>query len=70
MTTRVKLECPDNSHWHVKVDVEDRVYDHDKDAMTDEWRVADSFVLKQTESRETYIHDSRRLIVTEIVPAA
>jgi hypothetical protein len=70
MTTRIKLECPDTSHWHVKVDVQDQVYDHEAKAMTDEWREADSFVLKQTESRETYIHSSRRLIVTEIVPAS
>lgn len=70
MTTRVKLECPDNSHWHVKVEVQDNVYDFEKQARTGEYKLADSFVLKQGESRETYIHDSRRLVVSEIVPEA
>ncbi len=69
VTTKVKLECPDNSHWHVKVEVRDRVFDHAKSVYTDDWSLADSFVLKQTEGREVYIHDSRKLIVTEILPA-
>lgn len=68
MTTKVKIECPDNSHWHIKVTTQDRVYDHDKRAYTDEWRTAESFVLEQTQQREVYIHDSRRLIVDEVVP--
>lgn len=68
MTTKVVLECPDNSHWHVKVEVRDRVYDHTANAYTDDWGLADSFVLKQTEKREVYIHSSRRLIVDEVEP--
>lgn len=68
MTTKVKLECPDNSHWHVQVEVRDRVYDHAVNAYTDDWSLAERFVLKQAESREVYIWDSRKLIVTEIVP--
>lgn len=68
MTTKVKLECPDNSHWHVKVEIEDKKYNFDSQQYEDLWRVSESFVLKQTESRETYIHSSRRLIVSEIEP--
>lgn len=68
MTTKVKLECPDNSHWHVKVEVRDRVWDFEKQVMTDDWSLADSFVLKQTESREVYITSTRKLTVEEIEP--
>ena len=76
MTTRVKLECPDNSHWYVKVTAEDKVWDADKKG----WAVNEigdplwsrhaerAVVLKQGDKHETYIHDSRRLVVEEIVP--
>jgi hypothetical protein len=66
MTTKVNVSCPDNSHWSVNVIVEDRVYDHDAKTYTGEWKEADSFVLAPTESRETYVHDSRRLRVEEM----
>jgi hypothetical protein len=66
MTTKVVLSCPDNSHWKVKVEIRDRVYDPQKLAMTDDWSLADSFELGPGESRETYIHDSRKLIVEEV----
>lgn len=70
MTTKVKLDCPDNSHWHVKVEIEDKKYNFDNKMFEDLWRVSETFVLKQGESRETYIHDSRRLVVSEVVPEA
>lgn len=70
MTTKVKLECPDNSHWHIKVEIQDKKYNHDSGVREDLWRTSETFVLKQTESRETYIHSSRRLIVEELDPPA
>lgn len=68
MTTRVHLHCPDTSHWHVKVTIQDKVFDTVDQKMTDEWRTADRFVLKQTESRDVYVHSTRRLIIEEREP--
>ena len=70
MTTRVKLECPDSSHWHVKVEIRDRVYDFEAKRMTDDWTLAESFVLKQGDSREVYITSTRKLSVEEVEPEA
>lgn len=70
MTTKVVISCPDNSHWHVKVEVRDRVYDHANKVMTDYYSLADSFTLKQTESREVWISSGRKLIVEEVEQAA
>lgn len=71
MTTKVQITCPDNSHWHVKFEVQDLVYDHDKQRMTDEWKTVESHtrVLKQGEQAETYLTSSRRLILTEVEKA-
>lgn len=66
MTTKVVVSCPDNSHWHVKVEIRDQVYDFEKKVMTEDWGLAGSFVLKQGESRETYITNSRKLVVSEV----
>lgn len=68
MTTAVEIKCPPTSHWHLKVDVRDRVYDHAAKKHTDDWSLAESFVLKQDEGRMVYIWDSRKLEVSEIVP--
>lgn len=68
MTTAVEIKCPATSHWHLKVEVRDRKYDHDAKKMTDDWTLADSFVLKQGEIRTVYLTDSRKLEVAEIVP--
>jgi hypothetical protein len=68
MTTAVRIECPEHSHWHLKIEVRDRVYDQVAKKMTDDWTLSESFVLKQTENRTVYIHDSRKLEVSEIVP--
>lgn len=70
MTTKVRIECPDNSHWHLKVEVEDKKYNPDSQKYEDLWRVSETFVLKQTEGREIYIHSSRRLMVSETEPEA
>ncbi len=66
MTTKVVIECPDNSHWHVKVEVRDRVWDGAAHTHTDDWSLADSFVLKQGDKRETYVHSTRKLVVEEV----
>lgn len=68
MTTAVRIECPEHSHWHLKVEVRERVYDQTAKKMTDDWSLAETFVLKQTESRTVYLHDTRKMEVSEIVP--
>lgn len=69
MTTKVKIECPDNSHWHVKVTVRDQLYDpKSQKYVPEQFTKAETFTLKQGESREVYIHSSRSLVIEEIEP--
>jgi hypothetical protein len=66
MTTKVVVSCPNDSHWDIKVTIKDRAFDFVTQKYSDEWRVADSFTLKPTESREVYVHSSRHVLVEEI----
>lgn len=69
MTTKVTLACPPESHWHVRVIVQGQLFDpKSQKYVSGEFSKAEEFVLKQGESRDVYIWDSRRLIVDEIVP--
>lgn len=69
MTTAVNLECPVHSHWHLKVTVEDKLWDpKSKSYVPGEYTKVENFTLAQGEKRTVYIHDSRRLVVEEIVP--
>lgn len=71
MTTKVKIECPDTSHWHVRVKTQDKLYDpKSQKYVPNEFTTVDTFVLKQGEAREVYIHSSRRLVIEEIESAA
>lgn len=70
MTTRVTVSCPDDSHWHVKVTVRDKLFDPKSGRyVPDQFTRGESFILKQGESREISIWDSRSLVVEEVVPA-
>ena len=66
MTTKVRITCPDNSHWDIKVTIEDQVFSFETQKMTDEWRSVNTITLKPTESHETYVHSSRRLTVEQV----
>ncbi|MES2030859.1 MAG: hypothetical protein V4477_16890 [Pseudomonadota bacterium] len=74
MTTKVHVTCPETSHWNLIVTTEDQVWDADAKKMTGVWAATGQapVVLKPTEVHETYIHSSRRLVVSEgdPVPAA
>lgn len=70
MTTRVKLECPDNSHWHVLVEIQDQHWNPVKKVLENDHRTTDGFILKQGESRETYITSTRRILLTEVEPTS
>ena len=70
MTTRVTLTCPPDSHWHVLVIVQERLYDpKSQKYVPDQFTKAEEFVLTQGEARDVYIWDSRRLIVSAWNPA-
>lgn len=66
MTTRVAIACPDNSHWSLEIVTQDKVYDHAEEKMTDEWRKVGSITIRPGGKHETYIHDSRRLLIQEV----
>ena len=69
MTTRVKIECPGNSHWHVRVNVQ--VHHFVPDAQMHAqivWTTTSSKVLKQGESAEFYVHTHARLMLEEVEP--
>lgn len=69
MTTRVTVSCPDDSHWHVKVTVRDKLFDPKSGRyVPDQFTRGESFILKQGESRDITIWDSRGLTIEEIVP--
>lgn len=71
MTTKVVISCPDNSHWHVKVTVRDKLYDpKSQKYVPGQYTRAQTHILKQGEKVETYLTDSRSLEVEEIVPEA
>lgn len=70
MTTKVKLECPDNSHWHAKVEVQDNKWDPEKQELTGEFVTTQEIVLKQGEKHETYITSTRRLLISEMEPSS
>lgn len=67
MTTKVDISCPDNSHWNVRVSVQDQVYDPDKQIMTPEWRETQSHVIAPGGRLDgLYLTSSRRVLLEEI----
>jgi hypothetical protein len=70
MTTKVKVECPDSSHWHVRIEIQDNRWDPVKKEISGEFSLFDSFILKPGDSRETYITSTRRLMISEVEPCA
>jgi hypothetical protein len=72
MTTKVSISCPDNSHWAVKVEVQDKIMVAQVIGgvatinAVPSWSTTEIFELKPTESRETYVHSTRRLVIEEV----
>jgi len=66
MTKYVRIENADMANFKVKVDVQDRVYDHEKQVMTDEWKTIKTIDLDHpTALANEFLTDSRRFIVRE-----
>lgn len=62
MTTTVLVH---NGHRAVSVVTEDRVWDAEKQALSDNWRAVDSVVIKPGVLYQTYCTDTRRLTIIE-----
>lgn len=62
MTTTVIVH---NSHRAVTVETVDRVYDHDKRVMTDEWKSAGIVTVLPGQLYQSYCTDTRKLIIHE-----
>lgn len=66
MTTKVTITCQEDSHWPILVAKEDREYNHDNKSWLDCWTEISSVTLRQGNSHEAYVHDSRRLRIEEV----
>jgi len=67
MTTKVHVQCQENSHWPIVVIVEDLAWDPVAKKMTDEWKEASRTILVQDQHLpDTYVHSSRRLVIEEV----
>lgn len=62
MTTTVLVH---NGHRSVRVITEDRVWDSDKQALTDDWREAGTVDVLAGQLYQTYCTDTRRLSIVE-----
>lgn len=62
MTTTILIH---NGHRAVDVENVDRVYDHDKDVMTDEWKSAGVVTIQPGTLYQTYCTDTRKVVVHE-----
>lgn len=62
MTTTVLVH---NGHRPVRVIAEDRVWDAEKDALSDDWREAGAVDIAAGQLYQTYCTDTRRLVIVE-----
>lgn len=62
MTTTVLVH---NSHRSVRVITEDRVWDADKQALSDTWTEAGSVDIAAGQLYQTYCTDTRRIAIVE-----
>lgn len=68
MTKQVRIENADmNTSVEVVVTVQDRVWDPEKQCMTDEWRDVETQILGYPTQMSSglYLTDTRRLVITE-----
>lgn len=66
MTTTVLAHLPPDQKKRLLVETFDRVYDHDKQVMTDEWRQVDTRIVDAGQLMQTYCTDTRRVLISEI----
>lgn len=62
MTTTVLVH---NGHRKVRVITEDRLWDHDKQALSDAWKEASTYDVEPGALFQTYCTDTRRLTIVE-----
>lgn len=62
MTTTVIVH---NAFKSVRVITEDRVYDHDKNALSDAWKHSGAQYVAPGQLYQTYCTDTRRVIILE-----
>jgi hypothetical protein len=56
------------AYWHAQVEIQDPHWNPVSKKLEGH-KTTDGFVLKQGESRETYITSTRRLLITEVEPS-
>lgn len=66
MTTTVLAHLPADQPKRLLIESFDRVYDHDKKVMTDEWRKSDWTIIAAGALCQTYCTDTRRVLISEI----
>lgn len=66
MTTSVFAHLPKDQKRRLLIETFDRVYDHDKQVMTDEWRKVDYRFVDAGDLMQTYCTDSRRVLISEV----
>lgn len=66
MTTTVLAHLPPDRPRRLLIETFDRVYDHEKQVMTDEWKKVDSRFVSAGQLMQTYCTDSRRVLISEV----
>lgn len=67
MTTTVLVH---NGHRSVRVITEDRVWDAEKNALSDEWKQVGAQFVAAGQLYQTYCTDTRRLVIVEPIEGA
>ncbi len=66
MTTTVLAHLPLNQKKRLLIETFDRVYDHTKQVMTDEWIKVDFRFVDAGALFQSYCTDSRRMLISEV----
>jgi len=66
MTTTVLAHLPPDQPRRLLVETFDRVYDLDKQVMTDEWKKVDFSFVDAGRLFQSYCTDSRRILISEV----
>ena len=66
MTTTVLAHLPPDQPRRLLIETFDRVYDPDKQAMTDEWKKVDFRFVDAGCLMQTHCTDSRRVLISEV----
>jgi hypothetical protein len=66
MTTTVIAHLPKDSPRRLLIEYFDRVYDADKQVMTDEWRKATYTFVEAGQLYQGYCTDTRRVVISEV----